>query len=410
MVIDSIENGIYFRSSTNIDDGLKRAETNLKSNTINEIDNKFLVLLTDGEPNETTYDKLSEDEGYVLPEGYDMSEYRDTEYQRPAKRAMYIRNQLDTTFYSISFAAGDKVSEWMNSFSNKCVTADNAEELELAFEDVIFRLLLSVDAWKVTDPMGEYIQYQGVENSGQHYTGAIKEKDGTLTWDLRADLMGGATTIVDKNGTPIAKDQYRPGMECTITYNLTYRVSLDVMGMVEDEAVFTDNASAYILTNGPTKLDYYLTQGEQGEDPIYVDDEGKPIASGENPLLTMYFKVPKVRGHVGTLEFTKVNAGKQPLSGAEFTLKADDGDWQKEDGSDNDGKISFTDIPSGHVYTLKETNVPEGYVAVEPIDVTVSYGEVTAKEITDGTLIDPGGNGEFGHFQNGHDREWTGAG
>lgn len=55
MVIDSIENGIYFRSSTNIDDGLKRAETNLKSNTINEIDNKFLVLLTDGEPNETTY-------------------------------------------------------------------------------------------------------------------------------------------------------------------------------------------------------------------------------------------------------------------------------------------------------------------------------------------------------------------
>ena len=395
MVIDSIENGIYFRSSTNIDDGLKRAETNLKSNTINEIDNKFLVLLTDGEPNETTYDKLSEDEGYVLPEGYDMSEYRDTEYQRPAKRAMYIRNQLDTTFYSISFAAGDKVSEWMNSFSNKCVTADNAEELELAFEDVIFRLLLSVDAWKVTDPMGEYIQYQGVENSGQHYTGAIKEKDGTLTWDLRADLMGGATTIVDKNGTPIAKDQYRPGMECTITYNLTYRVSLDVMGMVEDEAVFTDNASAYILTNGPTKLDYYLTQGEQGEDPSYVDDEGKPIASGENPLLTRYFKVPKVRGHVGTLEFTKVNAGKQPLSGAEFTLKADDGDWQKEDGSDNDGKISFTDIPSGHVYTLKETNVPEGYVEVTPIDVTVSYGEVTAEGITDGTLIDPVATGSL---------------
>ena len=178
-------------------------------------------------------------------------------------------------------------------------------------------------------------------------------------------------------------------------YRLTYRVSLDVMGMVEDEAVFTDNASAYILTNGPTKLDYYLTQGEQGEDPIYVDDEGKPIASGENPLLTMYFKVPKVRGYVGTLEFTKVNAGKQPLSGAEFTLKADDGDWQKEDGSDNDGKISFTDIPSGHVYTLKETNVPEGYVAVEPIDVTVSYGEVTAKEITDGTLIDPVATGSL---------------
>ena len=395
LVIDSIENGIYFRSSTNIDDGLKRAETNLKSNTINEIDNKFLVLLTDGEPNETTYDKLSEDEGYVLPEGYDMSEYRGTEYQRPAKRAMYIRNQLDTTFYSISFAAGDKVSEWMNSFSNKCVTADNAEELELAFEDVIFRLLLSVDAWKVTDPMGEYIQYQGVENSGQHYTGAIKEKDGTLTWDLRADLMGGATTIVDKNGTPVAKDQYRPGMECTITYNLTYRVSLDVMGMVGDEAVFTDNASAYILTNGPTKLDYYLTQGEQGEDPIYVDDEGKAIASGENPLLTMYFKVPKVRGHVGTLEFTKINAGKQLLSGAEFTLEVSNGDWKETATSSDDGRISFTNIPSGHTYTLTETEAPEGYVAVEPIGVTVSYGEVTATGITDGTLIDPVATGSL---------------
>ena len=44
---------------------------------------------------------------------------------------------------------------------------------------------------------------------------------------------------------------------------------------------------------------------------------------------------------------------------------------------------------------MKETNVPEGYVAVEPIDVAVSYGEVTAEGITDGTLIDPVATGSL---------------
>ena len=42
--------------------------------------------------------------------------------------------------------------------------------------------------------------------------------------------------------------------------------------------------------------------------------------------------------------------------------------------------VSFTDIPSGHSYTLEETGVPDGYINKAKLDkhVVVSFGDVTA--------------------------------
>ena len=96
-----------------------------------------------------------------------------------------------------------------------------------------------------------------------------------------------------------------------------------------------------------------------------------------------------VKGFAGDLIFTKKGSDGKILEGAQFTLTCqDNGNWNREATSNESGKISFENIPSGHVYTLTETEAPEGYVEVTPIDVAVSYGEVTAEGITDGTLID----------------------
>ena len=85
------------RGGTNIDAGLDAAETQLQSNTIKSIENKFLLLLTDGEPNGTTNDWLRDSDGYTLPNSYpNWGDYDDSEYTRPARRAMYIRDRLDT--------------------------------------------------------------------------------------------------------------------------------------------------------------------------------------------------------------------------------------------------------------------------------------------------------------------------
>ena len=379
------------RNGTNTDAGLEAAEDQLQERDVQNIDNKFLLLLTDGEPNRSTGDELDWRAGYVLPDGYPQDNYRGESYTNPARRAMYIRNELDTEFYSISYTAGSSVSGWMKSFSDLCVTADNGDDLSIAFEDIIFRLQLTVDAWKVTDPMGEYIEYEGVENANSHANGAVsynRNRD-TLTWDLRADLASDATTIVDSYGDLVSYDDYEPGMDCTITYSLTYRVTLDVAAMVDDEIEFTGGISDYVLTNGPTQLDYYLTKTVNGES-VYVDDNGDDIESGENPMLTMYFKVPKVRGYVGTLEFTKVDEKSDALSGAGFTLTMEDDNWSTTAESDEYGVVQFENIPSGHTYTLEETEVPEGYVKADDITITVQYGNVTYRDGSFGTGTDDG--------------------
>ena len=379
------------RNGTNTDAGLEAAEDQLQERNVQNIDNKFLLLLTDGEPNRSTGDELDWRAGYVLPDGYPQDNYRGESYTNPARRAMYIRNELDTEFYSISYTAGSSVSGWMKSFSDLCVTADNGDDLSIAFEDIIFRLQLTVDAWKVTDPMGEYIEYEGVENANSHANGAVsynRNRD-TLTWDLRADLASDATTIVDSYGDLVSHDDYEPGMDCTITYHLTYRVTLDVAAMVDDGIEFTDGISDYVLTNGPTQLDYYLTRTVNGES-VYVDDNGDDIESGKNPMLTMYFKVPKVRGYVGTLEFTKVDENSEALSGAGFTLSMKDDNWSTTVESDEYGVVKFENIPSGHTYTLEETEVPEGYVKAEDITITVQYGNVTYRDGSFGTGTDDG--------------------
>ena len=366
-------------SSTNIDAGLKAAETQLNSDAIDGIDNTFVLLLTDGEPNAHTRENLGSQ--YQLPSEYPGP--RGDDYTRPARRAMYMRTGLGAEFYSVFFGRNDTMATWMRSFSDEFREAEDSDELHLAFQDIIFRLMLTVDAWKVTDPMGTYIDYEGVDQEGSHADKAISFANNTLTWDLRADLRGSATEIKDSHGDKISYDDYEDyelGMDCTITYSLTYRISLDVAAMVEENEPFdTNGVSGYVLTNGPTKLDYYLTKTKDGES-IYVDDDGNPIASGENPMLTMYFKVPKVRGYVGNLEFTKIGSDtSEALAGATFALTGTD--WSAPSvTTGEDGKVSFAKIPSGATYTLQETVTPDGYQKHDGIEITVAYGQVNASD------------------------------
>lgn len=113
-------------------------------------------------------------------------------------------------------------------------------------------------------------------------------------------------------------------------------------------------------------------------------------------IQTGTFAVPQVKSFAGDLIFTKKGSDGKILEGAQFTLTCQDNrNWKREATSNESGEISFENIPSGHVYTLTETEAPEGYVEVTPIDVAVSYGEVTAEGITDGTLIDPVATGSL---------------
>ena len=54
--------------------------------------------------------------------------------------------------------------------------------------------------------------------------------------------------------------------------------------------------------------------------------------------------------------------------------------------SDVDGKVSFTDIPSGHTYTMEETVAPTGFVKAEQtMKIAVAYG-IVSSAIANGTF------------------------
>lgn len=92
--------------------------------------------------------------------------------------------------------------------------------------------------------------------------------------------------------------------------------------------------------------------------------------------------VTNTRNDVASLEITKVNTSKQPLSGAKFTLqcKSDQAKTYNVT-SDADGLLKFENLSVGN-YTLTETKAPSGYVkSTESYKVIVSVenNKATAK-------------------------------
>lgn len=394
--IDNVANGFSSdkgRYGTNSDAGLKLGQqmlttsgTDAKGTEIADVGNKFLLFLTDGEPNANAGD--IKDNSYSFPTGY--TKKNDLNYDNPAKRANYIRTKLGAEFYSICFGAGDGVFNWMSQYSDKCVKANNSSELNVAFDEMIIRMQMAVDAWKVTDPMGQHISFVGVKNEKDHGANAISFSGNTLSWNLRNDLASDATVIKDSNGNPVSVDNYQAGMACTITYTLDYTVKLDVNSII-NAAGSDDNAvqaalNEYYLTNGETKLVYYLTENKSENNntvSYYVDNNGQKIASDANPLLTMHFKVPAVKGYAAKLGFTKVGSDDKLLKNAQFTLVNNAGTWSDAATSGADdvdgqvtGQVTFKKwIPSGDAYVLTETTAPSGYRVIDPVGFTLSYGE-----------------------------------
>ncbi len=170
--------------------------------------------------------------------------------------------------------------------------------------------------------------------------------------------------------------------ETTTSYSYAVRYRVRLKNELKD---FVENQS--YQTNGKTTLTY--------QHVVTVD--GKETISGDK---IVEFPIPEVKGYLGELTFKKVNEAGTPLQGATFSLTHDElscclcrGDginyvevMETEDKiftstSDTDGIVTFTRIPSGHTYTLIETQVPAGYYTDgSKYSVNVAYDKVTVTE------------------------------
>ena len=399
-------NKLYANGGTNIEGGLMLARNNLKAlkKEHGGINYLYTILLTDGKP---TYHVWRNDEtslsGIMGAEGGG-SETEPADAKDVGTWAREIREiSKYSKLYSICFGSvegkyGKKtpvwnetpfgnwswvnpqtnkdmtIGEWLKAFSSAAYNGGtDGSDLFENFDSIMHQIALATKAFRVKDTMGERITYVDelpVTNNGKEVNNSVHVDGNEFTWNILQ------SEPVDRLCEGDASSE-----TAILGYEFKYKVTLD-------------NLTENTFEETPVNTQATLTYAVQDEDGEWQGGSDKEPLEGT-------FAQPIVKSHYGDLSFTKENAEGTELKGAEFTLTAEDGSWSKEMTSGENGEVSFENIPSGHTYTLTETKAPEGYLAVDPITVTVSYGDVTAKQgekeifLDDGTLVDQVNAGEL---------------
>ena len=432
---------------TNIEAGLKMAYNMLYENAeTKNIENKYVIVLSDGFP--TTYDQ-TDYKGYdtydTTGRFYDHVKNRKclygTDYsEEGARRAQiqatklknsgtiiyavgsgidanaktiddYFNGHKNDSFstidrYDTNYAIGNTLNDfkrWLggtgntakpgigSGYSGHYFDATDTASLKVAydkiFEDIKY---LSEASWVAEDPMNsnqstikDVIDFVGLYDKSNDKN---KLKD-FITYDSSlTDIENTSNNTANYNSTDdkinwdLKKSKYQKetiGNTTYYNYEIKYRVRL------KNET--TDFIENQILdTNGKTTLSYVVRE------------------SGKNPRIeTIDFKIPQVKGYLGKLEFNKLsNYGNKPLTGAKFVLVHDhdncpcknerkymDKNYQQTSTSNEEGKVIFTNIPSGHKYKLKEVETDKYHdINTSEYQVTVSYGN-TKTNITDNQIV-----------------------
>ena len=265
--------------------------------------------------------------------------------------------------FSTNYSVGDWLKYHIASKPGNAFGSGDSDDVAELFTSILGEikeeLAKYAQAWTVTDPMGERVEY--IANSAATNDGSVSCNNGTLIWTL-AD----PSQRVDGNKT-------------YYTYGATYQVKLDNVTPGSDSLAAFAEGKAY-ATNGTTTLTYWLMVDENGNQ-YYVDESGAKVTG--DPTLTADFVVPSVKGYLADLTFKKVNEENEALAGAVFTLSGANS-FSQEATSDENGYVSFTNIPSGYSYTLSEKTAPDGYDKTESTyTVTVSYDTVSVAGVSD---------------------------
>ena len=449
-IINANDYGGSERRFTNIEAGLKMGSDMLK-NASNE--NKYIIFLSDGFP--TTYIKSGYNgydpycsSGTPGNDGvfYDMvtkkycrygTSYSDEAAIRARSMATQIKSSgvkifsigvdvggqtikqyvdqtaqkpdhsvVDRTSETYEIGSADSTQAYQNWLRNSIGSdyyydSTNLAGLEEAYND-IFEKIKSIHEsgaeglWVTKDPLptvggttrlvefiGFYDRSNRLETDSPNLIGNAEEKgentasfsknSEAISWDLK---KSGYTTT-------------QAGDTTTYHYSITYRVRLK-----NEDGAFKEG-DAY-PTNDTTTLKYKVIKK--------IDNQ---LKFSEDKTIT--YPIPSVKGYLAALSFTKTDDDGNPIEGIEFRLSHDTENCSicRGDGkavtinpytatSGKDGRVMFTNIPSGHKYVLSEVETPSYYFKdTDTYAVTVAYDELTvtvthedgAAGTWDGTIV-----------------------
>ena len=329
-----------------------------------------------------------------------VEEYYETDRERYEKDRIYAVVDIEKgVFENKSYEVGtatpqDKSNykKWLKNTIGSGVYHDtsDAEGIMNAYNEIFKtiqeQLQTSTEAsWVANDPMGalvgsekiEFIGFyddatpsilheslndynsDGTNNTTQSDTASFKNSTAVINWDLKNSTYDSKRTETTTNG------------EITYyKYILKYRIRLK-----NEISQFEENHE--YKTNGTTSLTYAVL-------------ESNGILS-ENK--TLIFKEPSVKGYLGEFSFIKYSSyGNRVMEGVKFKL-VHNPNCTRHQGfknmtektvtipdmvatSDENGLVTFTNIPSGHDYILKEVEAPADHDKAEDVEIIVAYDKV----------------------------------
>ena len=371
---EEVINKLVANGGTNIEGGLLLANNNLteakqQGNELDGVDYIYTILLTDGSP--TNYVRNYNDTRNSLTEisgdgeGTETTEacYKDV----PSIAEKIKQTSRLSKLYSICYgdvwndtlystgSGWDKekvtVGEWLTGFSSTAYQSDSAQDLFDNFDSILSQIILATQAFRVTDTMGPYMTPVEVTSGEGKFSG------NTLTWNL-------LTSEPDESSSLITDDQ--GNVSGFLSYTLKYKVKLDNLQSAQSEPIQETDV------NESASLTYA------------VKENGVWTGGSDNNPLVGYFAQPTVKSHYGDLTFTKQGSDGKTLDGVKFTLTTTEKEnWKMEAESRDGGTVSFTNIPSGHTYTLTEAlpdQYKDQYTPISDASITVEYGNVTDSE------------------------------
>ena len=284
-------------NGTNIEAGLLLARN--QQNTRNpdaSITNNNVILLSDGAPNyfvkgannttgatAITYsstDILSQ----VTSDGGNGTDIRENAAAGAIARVGELKAK-PCKVYTIAFSAGatGATANWLRdsiaSSPAESHSALDSATLALAFQEISRQIEFTTTPWTVTDPMGDYIVWNGLDTLS---AGALAAFAGnTLTWNLENEVW--------------SADADKPGWR---VYKLTYKIKLDTAADGFEENKPYD-------TNGETTLFYVSNESGTQVDQATVEFD-VPQVKGEFP--SYGYTINFFRKNKGADGYTKIDA------------------------------------------------------------------------------------------------------
>ena len=378
---EEVIDGLVANGGTNIEGGLLLANNNLteakeQGNKLDGVDYIYTILLTDGSPTNYVRDKSTTKNSLteISGDGNGTETTEDCYKDVPSIAEKIKQTSRLSKLYSICYGdvwndtlystghGWDKeevtVGEWLAGFSSTAYQSDSAQDLFDNFDSILSQIILATQAFRVTDTMGPDMTPVEVTSGEGEFSG------NTLTWNLLASEPDDSSSLItDAQGN----------VSGFLSYTLKYKVKLDNLQSAQSKPIQETNV------NESASLTYA------------VKENGVWTGGNDNNPLVGYFAQPTVKSHYGNLTFTKKGSDGKTLDGVKFTLTTTENEnWKMEAESRDGGTVSFTNIPSGHTYTLTETSTPPGYNPAEDITVTVTKGNVATSMDQDGNSLNEG--------------------